>query len=318
MRRLRKVFVISRVEYSQQTATVSLAAKIAATPMKIHVSFSKLKLPAALTLLSLLLCPFSLAEEPAKQEKPAAQENKVETPKVEISKDGDEVTLPGLRVFAKKGYVDVDAKVCLAEGFLELVACTKDSKEHEALISIEAKAAHVHAALLLIGAQPGNPAMRKQVETENGPRWLDIMPRGQEIDVFLVFNNKKGELEELPINKFLIRGLDERYDGAPIETDKKEDRSFPTHTFLFVGSHVFKDGERDPVYLADESGNVISISTFGDELLALPDVHGHSNDALEWSVDSTHLPPLDSKVILRLKPKKPVAAPANPTENPKK
>ena len=260
---------------------------------------------------------FSLAEEPAKEQNPA-QETKIETPKAEISPDREEIDLPGMKVLVKKGYLDVDAKVCLTEGLLELVACTKDSKEHEALIAIEAKAAHVHAALLLIGAEAGNPAMRKEVETENGPRWVDILPRGQEIEVFLVFKNKIGELEEHPISKFLIKGMDEGYDGVPIERDPNENRAFPTHTFLFVGSHVFKDGERDPVYLADESGNVISLSTFGDELLALPDVHGHDNAALQWAVDSTHLPELDTKVIMRLKPKKPAAAPANPAETPKK
>lgn len=287
--------------------------------MKRYTSFFK-TLPGAVLTAAVLTLGFnlsSLAEEPSKEAKPP-QQGKIETPKVEISPDREEITLPGLKVLVKKGYVDVDAKICLTEGLLELVACTKDSKEHEALIAIEPKAAHVHAALLLIGAEPGNPAMRKEVETENGPRWVDILPRGQEIEVFLVFKNKKDELEEHPISKFLIKGLDEGYDGVPIERDPNENRAFPTHTFLFVGSHVFKDGERDPVYLADESGNVISISTFGDELLALPDVHGHDNAALQWAVDPTHLPELDTKVILRLKPKKPAAAPANPAENPKK
>lgn len=285
-------------------------------------------LPLAVLNLSLLTVAFSLfsfaeepsepaAKEPTHSEKPA-QEANTETPKVQMSPDREEIALPGIKVLVKKGYIDVDAKVCLTEGLLELVACTKDSKEHEALIAIEAKAAHVHAALLLIGAEPGNPAMRKQVETDNGPRWVDILPRGQEIEVFLVLKNQKGEPEEHPISKFLIKGLDEGYDGVPIERDKNENRAFPTHTFLFVGSHVFKDGERDPVYVADESGNVISLSTFGDELLALPDVHGHDNAALQWAVDSTHLPDLDSKVTLRLKPKKPAAAPANPTETQKK
>lgn len=250
------------------------------------------------------------AEEP-KTEK--ADEQKKAEELIKMANNREELVMPGMKILIKKGYVDVDARVCLTEGLLELIACTKDSKEHESMIAIEAKAAHVHAALLLVGAVPGNPAMRKEVETENGPRWVDIPPRGQDIDVFLVINNKEGKPEEFPISKFLIKGLDESGDGVPVEHDKDEDRKFPTNTFLFVGSHVYKDGESDPIYLADESGNVISLSTFGDELLALPGVHEHANDALAWAVDSTHLPPLNSKVILRLKPKKPAAA-----EEPKK
>lgn len=256
-----------------------------------------------------------LAEEPTKD--PAKPEAKGQTEAeakkeaerlVELTQNREELVMPGMKILIKKGYVDVDAKVCLTEGLLELIACTKDSKEHESMIAIDAKAAHVHAALLLIGAEPGNPAMRKEVQTEDGPRWVDLPPRGQEIDVYLVFNNKDGQPEEHPISKFLIKGLDEAYDGVPTEPVKKEDRVFPTHTFLFTGSHVYKDGEKDPIYLADEAGNVISLSTFGDELLALPGVHAHANEALAWAVDSTHLPQLETKVILRLKPKKPAAA----------
>jgi hypothetical protein len=227
---------------------------------------------------------------------------------IKLAQDREELTMPGLKIMVKKGYVDVDAKICLAEGFLELIACTKDSKEHEALISVEPKAAHVHAALLLIGAQPGNPAMRKEVQTVEGPRWVDIQPRGQEIEVFLVFDNKEGKPEEHPINKFIMKGSQEYEDNIPVEVDKNVDRKFPTHTFLFTGSHVYKDGESDPIYLADQSGNVISLSTFGDELLALPGLHGHLNEALSWEIDPTHLPALNTKITLRLKPKKAAAA----------
>ena len=265
----------------------------------------------------------SHAEEPTKEApktevkaeekaKPAEPKNEEEIKKAEemikLATNREELVMPGMKIMVKKGYVDLDAKVCLTEGMLELIACTKDSKEHESMIMVEPKAAHIHAALLLIGAVPGNPAMRKEVQTEDGPRWIDLEPRGQEIDVYLVFANKAGELEEHPIKKFLIKGEEESFDGIPVPEEKKEDRTFPTHTFLFVGSHVYKDGENDPIYLADTSGNVISLATFGDELLALPGIHGHANEGLVWSVDTAHIPPIETKVILRLKPKKPAAA----------
>jgi len=54
--------------------------------------------------------------------------------------------------------------------------------------------------------------------------------------------------------------------------------------------------------LANLSGNVISIATFGDELLCLPGVHSHANGLLAWEVDSTDLPAVGSSVILRLRP----------------
>jgi hypothetical protein len=208
-----------------------------------------------------------------------------------------------LKIKLKERHVDVDATVCLRTGMLELIACTEGTKEHEAVFSVKAKAAHIHAALLLLGAKPGNPAMRKPINEEQ-TRWIDLPPRGQDIDVFVVLEDDKGASKELPISKFLIRATDD-YSGAPADDDdaEEEDRSFPTHTFLFAGSHLWKHEERPAQYLADESGNVISLATFGDELLCLPGVHAHENGGLVWEVDSTHLPALNSEVILRLRPR---------------
>lgn len=67
-----------------------------------------------------------------------------------------------------------------------------------------------------------------------------------------------------------------------------------------------------PIYLADESGSVISIATFGDELLCLEGMHGQANDALLWQVNPDRLPPVGTKVTLRLRVRKPVAPPATP------
>ena len=70
--------------------------------------------------------------------------------------------------------------------------------------------------------------------------------------------------------------------------DVNEVSEFP-NTFLFAGSHLRDNGPGPRQYLADLSGNVISISTFGDELLCLPTVHGHANDSLMWQIDAAEL-----------------------------
>jgi hypothetical protein len=62
--------------------------------------------------------------------------------------------------------------------------------------------------------------------------------------------------------------------------------------------------------LSDQSGNVISIATFGDELLCLPAIHSQNNDALMWQVNATNLPAVGSNVTLRLRPQLPAAAKA--------
>lgn len=48
-------------------------------------------------------------------------------------------------------------RVCLREGVLELLACLRGSKEHEAIFSIDTKAQMVHAGLLALGLEPGTP-----------------------------------------------------------------------------------------------------------------------------------------------------------------
>lgn len=207
----------------------------------------------------------------------------------------EKLKLPGIKINLEERCIDVDGEVCLAEGALELVACTKDSKEHESIVAVEAKAMQIHTALLLLGAKSGNPAMRKIVDEESG-RWVDIPPRGGAVDVFLRFQNEKGMMVERPVRDF-IKAVEESEPPA----------RFPTHRFLFAGSLLHGAGSGPRQYLADRSGNVISLATFGDELLCLPEVHAHENGALLWAVDSTHLPEKGTKVIVRLRPvRKPV------------
>ncbi len=216
--------------------------------------------------------------------------------------------LPGLVVDFQKRCVDIEATICLDEGMLELIACTKETKEHESIVTITARPMHVHTALLLLGANNGNPAMRRSVG-EGGTRWVDIPPRGDPVDVYLVFRNNEGKVVEHPISDFVTR-CEEHPDvlvGAEEGNAQQGDKKFP-NTFLFVGSLLHGDGPGPRQYLADRSGNVISIVTFGDELLCLPDVYGHTNDSLMWQIDAAKLPKVGSKVALRLRPRKKPAA----------
>ena len=185
--------------------------------------------------------------------------------------------------------------VCV-KGLLESIACTKGSKEHESIVAIEARPMHIHVSLLLLGAQNGNPAMRKPTN-EEGTRWIGIPPRGDPVDVYLVFKNKKGKMVERPISDFVAaaeRRPDEKVDAEDIKSP---------HTFLFAGSLLRDNGPGPRKYSSDLSGNVISVVTSGDELLCLPGIQGRGNDSLMWRVDATYLPAIGTKVILRPKRK---------------
>lgn len=210
--------------------------------------------------------------------------------------------LPGVKINVKERCVDVDSVICLKEGVLEFVACTKNSKEHESLIAIEALPKHVHTALLLIGAKAGSPATRKPVNEEK-TRWISVPPSGGQVDVFLVIDDGEGKVVERPISDFL-----EKADEFEEAQDKKKTvdengKKFPTQTFLFAGSRLHGKGDTPRTYLADVSGSVISLATFGDELLCLPGINAHTTGALMWQVNPKNTPPIGTKMMLRLRPK---------------
>ncbi len=222
------------------------------------------------------------------------------------------VKLPGLVINFQERCVDLESSICLDEGMLELIACTKETKEHESLVVISAKAMHVHTALLLLGAKNGNPAMRRPIG-EQQTRWINIPPRGDPVGVYLVFENAEGKQLEHPISDFVARAEGSEFDFGVDEKVGDDDAKFP-NTFLFAGSILYGDGPGPRQYLADRSGNVISIVTFGDELLCLPGVYGHGNDSLMWQVNASKLPQVGSKVTLRLRPKDRPAAKSNDAE----
>jgi hypothetical protein len=136
----------------------------------------------------------------------------------------------------------------------------------------------------------------------------DVPPRGSAVDVLLVFPDKSGKLVEHPISEFIERAAAEEDVLSNPAADKRADRKFPTHTFLFAGSLLVEDGPGPRKYLSDVNGNVISIATFGDEMLCLPGVHTGEMNALEWQVKASALPAPGTKVTLRLRPQPKPAA----------
>ena len=206
------------------------------------------------------------------------------------------LNLPGIKLNLEERCIDVNATVCLHKGLLELVACTKGSKEHESILSIAARPMHIHTAMLLMGARPGTPAMKKVVDGAR-TRWVPVEPAGDPVRVLIVFPDSKGKPQEHPISKFISPAQPDEISGIPAN---KKLKIFPA-SFLFAGSHLVENGPGPKEYVCEQSGNVISISTFGDELLCLPGIHGHQNDGLSWQVNPKGLPKIGEQVILRLR-----------------
>ncbi|MCA9097865.1 MAG: hypothetical protein KDA36_05750 [Planctomycetaceae bacterium] len=122
----------------------------------------------------------------------------------------------GLVAMNKQGTVLVDkagkrvllkTKVVLRKGALELFCCLKETKEHESIVSVDARAQDVHAALLLVGAEPGSPC-------RYDPKF--IPPKGPIIDLFVQWIDEQGKLHREKGQSW-IRGSTQRYFVAPLE-----------------------------------------------------------------------------------------------------
>jgi len=275
-----------------KTIDASLDSTAAAVPLTVWMAVVTVLLPGA-----------SFGKEPSSADKAATKP----VSHAASTAARKSVKLPGLVVDFQKRCVDIESSVCLDSGFLELIACTTGSKEHESIVAIKARPMHIHAGLLMLGAKPGNPAMQKPMNKEK-TRWAHLQPAGDKVGVSLVFKGKKGKLIERLISDFVAPADEDPDDSG--DADKAEPKPKFPHTFLFAGSLLVGNGSGPRRYMSDSSGNVISISTFGDELLCLPGIHGQQNGALMWRVNASGLPKVGSKVTLRLRPQaKPSATP---------
>jgi hypothetical protein len=188
--------------------------------------------------------------------------------------------------------VELEAWACLEAGWLEQIACAPGSREHEALVVIKARPSDVHAALLLAGFEHGAPGSWSY---EDGALTF-TPPTGDRLDVRARYE-RDGRTVEEPIRAWMVDA-----EGRP---------SFPDTPWVFAGS-AFADnpdwmgpGEH---YVADQTGSIIGLVTFGDEVVGFEEVFAdqQSVQPLAWQVRIDHVPPPGTPVTVILRP----AAPA--------
>ncbi len=150
-----------------------------------------------LCLIAVSLIPFafheSSADEPAgKGKTPAAEAQGEPAP---LNKSGTvQIDLKGKRLLIK-------SEVVMREGLLEMLVCLKQTKEHESLLSVDAKAQVIHAGLVVLGAEVGSPA---KFVPEYKPA------TGQQIDIFFTWTDADGKLHRDAAQKW-VRHATRRY-----------------------------------------------------------------------------------------------------------
>ena len=108
---------------------------------------------------------------------------------------------------AKGKRVLLKSKVVLHEGLLEMLLCLKQTKEHESILAVDAKAYVIHTGLVALGAKTGKPV-------EFSPKFKS--PTGQKIDIFVAWTDKKGKLHREPAQTW-IRHVTRRFYGEPLK-----------------------------------------------------------------------------------------------------
>lgn len=202
---------------------------------------------------------------------------------------------PGVFVDLSKNTVDFNGIVPINVNdpvtpvvYLELVACIPDTKEHEALVVASVKPSNVHAALLLIGLQPGKPG---GWEYDN-ERLIPVDPKGDAVDVTLTFTGADNVEHTLRPEDIIVSIV-----GGDSFTTK-----FKGH-WVFAGSRVVTRQGRE-WYDADGAGMLIGLATFGAETIAWSRTFSPDADvqAPDWIADRTKVPAAGTNVRITIRP----------------
>ncbi len=215
---------------------------------------------------------------------------------------------PGVRVDREKRVVELDGEVPIDVTsketpitFLEVMVCTRDTKEHESLVMMNAKAAHLHAALLFIGLEAGKPG--SWTFDPKTRRMSDTAPEGPRLDVTV---RVAGE-EDAGAPRRLSDWIVNMSDGRTLTSTLGQPEA---GLWVFAGSRE-KTIEGSRVYKADADGTAIGLCTFGSETVAWRGVLSpeESVQQAEWIADRKRVPAAGTKVIVRLQAIDPPGAP---------
>jgi hypothetical protein len=182
-------------------------------------------------------------------------------------------------IHPQRKLVVVDGEVVLREGFLELFACPRGTKEHESIVGVNSKAYVVHAALLAVGAEPGRPVQfAPEYRAAEGPI----------IDIHVLWRDANGEKRTAKAQDW-VRNT---------KTQKPM-----TQDWVFGGSAFFTDEETGKRHYYAEQGDLICVSNFTTAMLDVPIASSATNDQLMFEALTENIPPKGTKVRLVLIPR---------------
>jgi len=161
---------------------------------------------------------------------------------------------------------------------LELFACLKDTKEHEAIIAVDLEAFFVHTGLLAVGGQSGRPANFDPVYQPAS---------GSKIKVLVRWKDAEGRQHTDRAQDWIL----DAETGEPLQ-----------HDWVFAGSGFWKDEETGKQHYLAEQGDLICVSNFPTATLDLPIQSSDANSALMYRANPERVPPVGTPITLILSP----------------
>ncbi len=164
----------------------------------------------------------------------------------------------------------------MRQGLLEMFACPKGTKEHESIVSVNAKAYLVHTGLLAIGAHAGRPVQYDPVYQP---------ATGDTIHVEVLWRDEA---------KHVVRRR------AQDMVRQMKTRQPMGHEWVFAGSGFWQDERTGERYYQAEGGELICLSNFSTATLDLTVESSRDNADLLYEAFTENIPPLGTPVRLVL------------------
>lgn len=186
---------------------------------------------------------------------------------------------PGVRIDWTKRTVEVDARVVLREGLIELFACTPGTREYESIVVVRGSPTHVYQAMGLVGLEAGSPVRYDE------KRQRLLPPTGQALDI-LVRYRKAGAERTVSARRWLM--------------DVEKRRPPKSLPWVFAGSRVLGDGRLG----AENEGTVVCVVDFDTALIAVGAFHTADDAALWLAANTEEIPPIGTPctLLIRRKP----------------
>lgn len=210
---------------------------------------------------------------------PAAKEPPKMAPEQAVGEGGRLVRLSPTEeiwVDAKQKRVVVGGTVCLREGFLEMFACPRGTKEHESVVSVNAKAFQVHTALLAINARVGSPVRYEPVYRP---------ATGSIIRIEVVWHDETGKVFRRDARQMVRDGKTRK----PMQLD-----------WVFAGSGFWEDTKTGEKFYQAEGGELVCVSNFPTATLDLPVESSRDNASLLYEAATEQIPARGTPVLLVL------------------